>query len=163
PVIRQQPRNPGNLNDCDPVNLALDLEPSCRPVQFQWFKNGVPLLSETNSNIRFLANAETAGNYIVQVANSFASATSQVTTVTIDVLRPPPNDDFANRFTLKGTNVLTSGTNILASAETGEPSHEAQAPRRSVWWTWQSPVPSRVTIDFGGSDIDPLFGLYTGS
>ncbi|MDJ0662712.1 MAG: Calx-beta domain-containing protein, partial [Crocosphaera sp.] len=49
----------------------------------------------------------------------------------------PLNDNFANRSLLTGNRVSVTGTNIGATAETGEPNHAAvSTPINSVWWSW---------------------------
>jgi hypothetical protein len=76
----------------------------------------------------------------------------------------PLNNNFANRITITGTSVTTTGSNVGASKETGEPSTVAgNAGGRSVWWTWTAPTSGKVTIDTHGSTFDTLLGVYSGS
>jgi hypothetical protein len=76
---------------------------------------------------------------------------------------PPPNDNFANRITISGTNVTTSGTNVGATRETGEPFHWSSTGGKSVWWTWQAQKSGTVTITTAGSSFDTILAAYTGN
>jgi hypothetical protein len=80
------------------------------------------------------------------------------------------NDSFVNRFTLTGGSVTTTGSNIGASAELGEPSDllNGGSGTPSVWWTWTAPCSFTVTqptsfIDTTGSGFDTVLGVFTGS
>lgn len=75
---------------------------------------------------------------------------------------PPPNDNFAAATTISGTSVSTSGTNVNATKETGEPNHGGNTGGKSVWWTWSAPSSGTVVVDTSGSDFDTLIGVYTG-
>lgn len=160
---------------------------SCSKLTFQWRLNGVPITLDANHTefqtdvdaIRSITRSSLtiksasfldAGRYDVIVTSGGGSVTSRGGDV--EIYFRPPNDDFSNRISLLSTNLIvseanffvssTTGTNILATAETNEPSHARQAPSRSIWWTWTSPTPSRVTIDTIGSDFDTLLSVYTG-
>jgi hypothetical protein len=87
-------------------------------------------------------------------------------------LNPPSNDNFASRITVAGSgSVLTAlGSNVSATAETGEPSDliDVGSGTPSVWWTWTAPCSFSVTsptsfIDTIGSDFDTVLGVFTGS
>ena len=73
------------------------------------------------------------------------------------------NDNFADRTTLSGTAITTTGSNVGATKEAGEPSHAGSAGGKSVWWTWTAPTSGTVTIDTLGSSFDTLLAVYTGS
>ena len=75
----------------------------------------------------------------------------------------PPNDDFAQRQVIVGTNVSVSGYNVSATAEVGEPDHAGWSGGESVWWTWTSPVNGAVIIDTAGSSFPPALAVYTGN
>ncbi len=75
----------------------------------------------------------------------------------------PANDDFANHIAVTGVSGSTTGTNVHATKETGEPNHAGQAGGASVWWSWTAPSSGWVRFDTVGSDFDTLLGVYTGS
>lgn len=80
------------------------------------------------------------------------------------VLVAPPNDDFADAIELTGTSGTVFGTNVDATAESGE----ANAGNRisvenSVWWKWTAPCDGLLTVDTEGSgNSDPQLAIYTG-
>ena len=74
---------------------------------------------------------------------------------------PPPNDNFANRLAIIGTNVTLRGTNVSASKEPGEPNHAGVAGGQSVWWTWTAPASGWTTFKSSGN-FSMLLGVYTG-
>ena len=75
----------------------------------------------------------------------------------------PANDNFVNRIALNGTSINTSGTNVAATKETGEPDHGGNSGGSSVWWTWTAPSSGTAAVDTIGSGFDTLLGVYTGS
>jgi len=76
----------------------------------------------------------------------------------------PPNDNFANAEVLSGSSDQTTGSNIDATGEPGEPNHAgASGPTRSVWYSWQAPASGSVAIDTCGSNFDTLLAAYTGA
>ena len=75
----------------------------------------------------------------------------------------PFNDDFAERATLVGANVLARDANQFGTRETGEPNHAGQTGGASLWWTWTAPASGQVNIDTMQSSIDTLLAVYTGS
>jgi subtilisin family serine protease len=81
----------------------------------------------------------------------------------VDVADPtaPPNDFFADRAELIGNSVTATGSNVDATAETGEPINFYGG--KSVWWTWTAPSNGTVVIDTVGSDFDTTLAMYRGS
>jgi hypothetical protein len=75
----------------------------------------------------------------------------------------PANDDFADRITVAGTSGSTTGTNVQATKELGEPNHAGSAGGASVWWSWTAPASGWVRFDTVGSDFDTVLAVYTGS
>ncbi|MBE9242639.1 beta strand repeat-containing protein [Synechocystis salina] len=71
------------------------------------------------------------------------------------------NDNFANRISVSGTVVSTSGTNVGFTGETGEPNQSGSL--NSAWWSWTAPVSGNVTIDTIGSNFDTVLSVYTGN
>ncbi|HEX8771767.1 MAG TPA: hypothetical protein VF711_13450, partial [Acidimicrobiales bacterium] len=73
------------------------------------------------------------------------------------------NDDFAFAETISGPAGSTSGSNVDATAEPGEPDHAGSAATASIWYQWIAPADSSVTFDTCGSDYDTLLAVYTGT
>ena len=73
------------------------------------------------------------------------------------------NDNFADRKTLTGSIVTTTGDNRSATREFGEPNPARASSGRSVWWTWTASSSGRVTISTAGSTFDTTLGVYTGT
>lgn len=160
---------------------------SCRNLTFEWRREGqvvvaggrvevVPVKNPTGDQTTCQliirgAQLSDSGNYDVVVRSPNGAVTSRSTSV--QVMLPPPNDFFVSRLaltnaasTLGGSNFFTSlalGSNYFGTAESGEPVHVGQNPLHSVWWTWQSPAPSHVTVSLEGSDFDTLLSVFTGA
>jgi hypothetical protein len=78
---------------------------------------------------------------------------------------PPVNDNFANAQLISACSGSIAGTNLGATKENGEPSHEPgnNPGGRSVWYQWTAPASTSVTITTAGSDYDTLLAVYTGN
>ncbi|HKC63497.1 MAG TPA: NF038122 family metalloprotease, partial [Pyrinomonadaceae bacterium] len=81
---------------------------------------------------------------------------------------PPANDNFANAQTIIGCSSSVAGTSIGATSEAGEPSHDptdtsSNSPGHTVWYQWQAPSSSSVTITTEGSEFDTILAIYTGT
>jgi hypothetical protein len=78
-------------------------------------------------------------------------------------VRPPANDNFADRTRLVGTDIIFSGSTIGATREFGEP-YDARfdygVGGRSVWWTWTAPFTGRLSLNADHAGL--LMGVYTG-
>jgi len=74
----------------------------------------------------------------------------------------PDNDNFAVRVPLAGSSVTTTGSNVGATREIGEPDPNFTG-GRSVWWTWTSPANGYVTITTAGSSFDTMLTVFTGN
>ena len=77
------------------------------------------------------------------------------------VAAAPANDDFSNSILISGLTGTTTGSNVGATKETGEPNHYS-AGGKSVWWQWTAPASGTAVIDTDGSDFDTLLAIYTG-
>jgi hypothetical protein len=69
------------------------------------------------------------------------------------------NDDLVDAKSLTGFSGLTEGSNVGATAESGEPS----LGNVSVWYRWTAPASGTATFSTAGSNYDTLLGAYTGS
>lgn len=74
-----------------------------------------------------------------------------------------PNDDFADAIVLYDHLGTTTGSNVGATKEPGEPNHAGEPGGRSVWWRWTAPSSRRYVFDTQGSEVDTLLAVYTGS
>ena len=87
----------------------------------------------------------------------------------------PANDTFVNRIALRGLVVTTTGNNLGATRENGEPNHWLTTARpASVWWSWLAPASGSVTVNTTNSwqwsngaqtstTLDTVMAVYTGS
>jgi hypothetical protein len=73
------------------------------------------------------------------------------------------NDDFLNAQILTGASGTTSGDNIGATKQSGEPDHADNAGGSSVWFRWTAPSTGQFFFNTSGSDFDTLLGVYTGN
>jgi hypothetical protein len=100
----------------------------------------------------------TAGTTYRLAVDGFSSATGAIQ---LNIAPPPPpNDNFANRIALTGDSANSTGSNIRATAEEGEPSQSG--PINSVWWTWTAPSTGLYNIDTRGSSVDTYLSVFTG-
>jgi hypothetical protein len=78
---------------------------------------------------------------------------------------PPANNNFASAQALTGCSGTVNGTNVSATRESNEPNHSPDnaGGSRSVWYQWQSPASSTVTVTTAGSGFDTVLAVYTGS
>lgn len=74
---------------------------------------------------------------------------------------PVVNDRFFYPTPLFGATGSTTGTNVGATAEPGEPALGSGS-GRSVWYSWTAPATARVTMTTRGSSFDTLLAVYTG-
>lgn len=75
---------------------------------------------------------------------------------------PPANDNFANAQVLSGTSTSASVNTTDATFEAGEPEHNREAPKQSVWYRWMAPASGVVSVDTLGSELDTIIAVYTG-
>jgi hypothetical protein len=75
----------------------------------------------------------------------------------------PPNDLFTGAISLGGASGTTSGTNVGATREAGEPRIDGYEGGRSVWWRWTAPATGEMTLSTFESDFDTILGVYTGT
>lgn len=77
-------------------------------------------------------------------------------------LAAPANDMFGSPQVISNAQGSTTGTNIGATKEPGEPNHAGNPGGASVWYIWEAPFAGTVTISTFGSNFDTLLGVYTG-
>ncbi len=74
----------------------------------------------------------------------------------------PENDHFAARIALFGVHPITTGNNVGATKEPGEPD-PGFVGGNSVWWTWTAPANGRLTVTTAGSNFDTILTVGSGN
>jgi hypothetical protein len=101
------------------------------------------------------------------VVNNFYYGNGLVSGLQIYLSPPPPNDNFANRIVLTGSNVSTNGNNSAATLESGEPYDTYYYPghgNKSVWFSWTAPTTGSYLISISTPSVyNPILAVYTGS
>ena len=73
----------------------------------------------------------------------------------------PPNDNFANRAALTGSNAVFTADLSVATGESDEPQITTNALRRTVWWTWTAPDYGTAVIRARDTNSPPVVGVYS--
>jgi hypothetical protein len=117
------------------------------------------------SEISFVAGAGTTYKLAVDGAFSPALESGQMGSYFIELLMPPPNDNFANAQPLpRQTSVLFSQSTVGATRQVGDPRPSGVVEGgASVWFNWTAPGAGTVSLDTCGSDFDSFLSVYTGS
>jgi hypothetical protein len=116
--------------------------------------------SATSGSISTLTSGSHTVSAVYSGDSNFTGSTSNTLSQQVGV---PANDAFASSIPLTGLTVSTTGTNVNATKEVGEPNHAGNAGGVSVWWNWTAPLNGTVTIDTAGSTFDTLLAVYTGT
>ncbi|MEX2044209.1 MAG: immunoglobulin domain-containing protein, partial [Opitutus sp.] len=91
---------------------------------------------------------------LVATAGSIAGAFAQA----------PANDHFANAQVLTGSSGWTTGSNVAATGEPGEPVHGvAYATASSIWYAWAAPASGALVLSTVGSFTATSHAVYTGT
>ena len=102
-------------------------------------------------------------NIDTSVAASFALIDND-SDVIPDIQDPDDDNDlFSNAKIISGLPISTTGTNLNASKETGEPNHGNNTGGKSVWWRWTASSNSSISVDTFGSNFDTTLGIYIGN
>jgi subtilisin family serine protease len=87
----------------------------------------------------------------------------------------PPNDLFANRISVSGTNLSLGGNqtlfgnNLGGTKESSEPNHAGGLGGRSIWWEWlplskgEYEITTSQSVTSNGAPMDTLLAVYTGT
>ncbi len=76
----------------------------------------------------------------------------------------PENDNFANATRISGATGSTSGSNVGATYETGEPLKSFRSvATNTVWWVWTAPSSGKATFSTTNTTFDTVMGVYTGT
>lgn len=110
------------------------------------------------------ANTLTAGSYTGTVTFTNTTNTIGSTSRSLNLSLTPSNDNFQDATVLSGNSVTTTGSNVGATSETGEPNWGSYfSGYHSVWWRWTAPATGSVAIDTFGSSFHTLLAVYTGT
>jgi len=133
---------------------------------------GFPLTGIADGTVQISFNAVQGTTYRIAVDSSSTGFTSFIWQPSA----APANDNFVAAQTLSGSQGSTTGHNVNATRETGEPNHAGTPGSASIWYYWtpaangpvtfiasgNSYTPSTGSTSFSGNPIDVLFGVYTG-
>jgi len=81
----------------------------------------------------------------------------------IELILPPPNDNFSSPQPILGRLGIIHGSNVAATKEAGEANHADSTGGASVWYKWQAPEDGRFVFTTFGSDFETVIAVYTGS
>jgi Tol biopolymer transport system component len=119
----------------------------------------------TGGASRVVFRATQGTRYLIAV-DGFGGAVGTLR-LTWTTITGPPNDAFANAFTITGSSGALAGTdprtNVNATKQAGEPNHALSAGGASVWYRWVAPLNAPVTFTTAGSNFDTLLAAYTGT
>jgi hypothetical protein len=94
----------------------------------------------------------------------YSPASEGTITLNCNMIPPPPNDNFADAYTIAGASGTTTGYNISATSEIGEPPVLPNGNgHNSVWWKWTAPANGMYSFNTFGSNYDTVLGVFTGS
>jgi hypothetical protein len=133
----------------------------------EFFFDDVSVGSDDVEPFSVTAPTATAGSHTVYAVatDSLGRTAISATNLLALVIDPLANNDFANRFTLTGAKVTTTGVSVGATIEPGEPTGGGFGNNRgaTLWWTWTAPATGTVRIDTFGSTFNTVLGVYTGT
>lgn len=116
-----------------------------------------------NPEFTFTLSNVMEGRYTVEAeASDHTGARTRSEPVFFTVGRPQ-NDDFADRFALIGTSVMTNLSNVAASREPGEPLHALRPGSHSIWFSWTPTSASNYIFSTEGSTFETLLAIYEGT
>lgn len=121
-------------------------------------------LGGTTSRVIFNVTSGTTYQIAVDGVNSGLNiALGSITlNISLSATNNPLNDYFALRSPIIGASITVTGSNVGATAETGEPAHYSSA-YKSVWWSWTAATTGTAIINTDGSPFDTVLAIYTGN
>lgn len=132
-------------------------------ISYQWTKNGSDIANATNASLT-LTNVTSADNGTYAVRAFSGNSIAYSPGATLVVLASEPNDNFANASVLSGFGGTVSGSNSVATGETGEPTHFSNnTTSSSLWYVYRPPASGTVSFDTFGSNFDTAMALYSGT
>ena len=128
--------------------------------------SGGSYASISSSGVLTAKSVTSSQSVTIQASYTSGGVTKTATkTVTINPQSSAPvNDNFANATVISGSSGSTTGSNVGATSQSGEPLVTSySSATKTVWWKWTAPTSGIVTIDTIGSSFDTQMGIYTGS
>lgn len=111
--------------------------------------------------VPFRASAGTTYRFQL-TGNAIAGTEYGVCRLSIMPGTPPPNDEFANAFTLTGTAPSAEGWGDYATRETGEPGSQGDE-SGSLWWNWTAPANGTLALISYAGDVEAYTGAAVGA
>ena len=105
----------------------------------------------------------TAGRSYYVAVNGYSGLTGSIRLNWSTVTSTVSNDTFAAAILMSGDQGQTTGSNVGATRETGEPLHCNTSGLSSVWYRWTPSQSGAATIDTINSTFDTVLSIYTGS
>jgi hypothetical protein len=134
------------------------------PFFYQWQKNGLNLLNQTNQCLT-VTNITIAdgGSYRATVFHAAGALESEEGLLIVALSSLPGADEFTNGTPISVASNSVLGTSFAATREIDEPFYLGLRTSNSVWYTWRAPASGIVTFDTRGSAFDTVLAVYGGS
>lgn len=134
------------------------------PFSYQWQKNGINLLNQTNQCLGLSdIGVSDGGSYRATVFNAAGALGTEEGVLMVAVNLLPGADRFAEGQPIAAISNTVHGFSFNASREPGEPVHRQFATSNSVWYVWKAPLTGIVTFNTRGSAFDTVLAVYTGN
>ena len=134
------------------------------------YLSGVAQTAQTfasTATTQAVAGLTPGGSYAFKVqAHNVAGygLASSLTNAVVPTNPPPSNDLFVTPYVLSGATVnRPSDSNLYATKDAGEPSHNWNVGGASVWYQWTAGTADPVSITTAGSSFNTELAVYTGS
>jgi hypothetical protein len=128
----------------------------------------LPTLTKVASNLNCVLKFHPVPSTTYRIAVFIIGGPAPTFELRARQLNPPANDDFANAMTIPAALPQTvNGTNLDATGEASEPTHAANGPNASVWYTWTPLADVRAKIEYCDQlheePTNTSVGVYTGA
>ncbi|HEX2747700.1 MAG TPA: M6 family metalloprotease domain-containing protein, partial [Verrucomicrobiales bacterium] len=165
-VALTAPANGASFAQGAAINITANASDDGSVTSVTFYADGAPVGTDTSTPYTATWSNAPAGNHVltaVAADNAGLTTTSAAISVNVASVGGPANDAFAARAVINGNTATVTGTNVNASAETGEPHHFARVPVKSVWWKWTPSITGTATVTTQGSAFDTVLAAYRGS
>jgi hypothetical protein len=147
------------------TNVTLSIVATGTPtIAYQWFHNRLPIAGAVTSVLTLTNVQRTDGGcYELCMAGPCETGFSAPITLVVGGTNVVMTDDFASRPVFSDVAGEINSSNLLASAEAGEPAHAGYAAERSMWMSFVSPMDGVVEFTTVGSSFDTVLAAYQGT